>query len=1246
MRRLVRLRSGWLLSAVFIVAAVAVGVPSPAQADFAGECAAPTTILTGGSSAPLSVAAGQTVLLTSGTYTGGVNSLDAGGRICVASTATFNPPYVNNPAGSILVRGTATFAGLTVNNGFVLDNEGSVTVNNYLNTNGPAQLINRSGGTLTATTTVTLSNGSVLTNDGTANLSAGLLLNTQASLINTGTVTVAGFINNGSITNSGVITDTGDVIENSGGSITNTCQININGGMIVNDVTINSGFITVTGGFTNNGTLSQASTGLIIGADFTNDNSVAGFGRFLFSGTTRTQGQFVGTDPTAPIVFFDTSPTGPIFDVASGVVANVIRSPVSPPSEVPPGCANRPATADVVATKTGPATVAAGGAVTYVLTVTNVGPDAATGVAVTDTTPANLVNVTFAPAPNLVAGAAVTWNVGALAAGASASFQVNGTAPASGTLLDVVTAAATTPDPDPTNNDGSQPSARVTTIVVPAPPVNNPPVVSDSTVTTSANVPAFASVPFSDPDPGQTVQFTLDTPPAHGTLVLQPGGAYQYNPDLNFTGRDTFSVTGCDNGTPPLCDSGTVTIVVLPVASDLTVNTPRDTPILIDVTANDVGDTGPPTVSTPPAHGAAVVQADGTVLYTPAAGFVGSDTFDYQVCSTVSPDVCDTATVTINVLPPPNNPPVIADDAVTTPAGSPVSGQLDISDPDPGQTLTVTLTSPPSVGTAVVTPSGGFTYTPAPGFSGVVTFTATVCDNGSPPLCDTGTVTVTVTPVANPDAATTLASTPVDIDVLANDVGVVAPPVVTLAPANGTAVVQPGGTIRYTPTGGFTGTDTFTYRACSPNAATLCATATVTVSVDASPNHPPVLGDQARTTIVDIPVTGTLVGSDPDGDPLTYALASGPAHGSATVAANGAWTYTPAANFAGIDKFTATACDPAPLCATATVTITVRPVASPDAASTNVNVPVRIDVAANDRGTVSLTSVASPAHGTATVAAGVVEYGPDRDFTGIDTFGYTVCATGFPTVCDTSSVLVTVYPLAVDDAATTRAGQSVVIPVGANDVGITGPPAIITPPANGTVSPVLLALALAAPAAPSSLTGLLGTAAAVRYTPRGTFTGHDFFRYRICAPNAPNVCADAVVTVTVVPALADDLARTREGVPVVIDVAANDFGAAGPPLVLEPPAAGTVTVLADGSVRYTPLPGFTGVDSFTYRRCALSAPDVCAEATVAVVVAPTPGLHPGPSLPATGPRLQLLVLLGCAFVAAGALLLGLGYARQ
>ena len=119
-----------------------------------------------------------------------------------------------------------------------------------------------------------------------------------------------------------------------------------------------------------------------------------------------------------------------------------------------------------------------------------------------------------------------------------------------------------------------------------------------------------------------------------------------------------------------------------------------------------------------------------------------------------------------------------------------------------------------------------------------------------------------------------------------------------------------------------------------------------------------------------------MLGNDLDVEPgttLTATLDAGPANGTVTLAANGSFTYTPAANFSGTDSFTYTASDGTAVSNVATVTITVTgvndaPVAANDTASTPEETAVSGTVLGNDTDvdtgtTLTATLGASPANG-------------------------------------------------------------------------------------------------------------------------------------------------------------------------------------------------------------------------------------------------------------------------------------------
>ena len=275
-------------------------------------------------------------------------------------------------------------------------------------------------------------------------------------------------------------------------------------------------------------------------------------------------------------------------------------------------------------------------------------------------------------------------------------------------------------------------------------------------------------------------------------MTINPDGSYTYTPPTDFVGEDTFEYTICDNGTPALCDTATVTIQVLAGNDNIThaVDDAYYGFPDVDITGNVLdNDTDPEgnnqTVDaispiSGPSNGTLVLNADGTFTYTPNPGFTGTDQFVYEIFDDGSPVARDRATVYLSINDPGNDILAI-DDINDTFVNLPVSGSVATNDqnPDgPAGTEVFTLVSGPSNGTLVFNPDGTYTYTPGTDFVGEDTFEYQVCDGGNPQACDTATVYIEVQPVgspdndppvANADTNVTNINTPVDGNVLPND---------------------------------------------------------------------------------------------------------------------------------------------------------------------------------------------------------------------------------------------------------------------------------------------------------------------------------------------------------------------------------------------------------------------------------------------------------------------------------------------
>lgn len=168
----------------------------------------------------------------------------------------------------------------------------------------------------------------------------------------------------------------------------------------------------------------------------------------------------------------------------------------------------------------------------------------------------------------------------------------------------------------------------------------------------------------------------------------------------------------------------TVTVTVAapslpPVAVGDTATTAAGTPVAVAVLANDVAglhpiDSASVTIATPPASGTALADATGTVTYTPAAGFSGTDSFGYTVRDSAGA-TSNLATVTVTVAP-------VAAPLAVTRAQFTLSGatwRVDgIQSPAPAAGSTVTIYNSPTVGAAplasvAVQADGTWTWTSA-----------------------------------------------------------------------------------------------------------------------------------------------------------------------------------------------------------------------------------------------------------------------------------------------------------------------------------------------------------------------------------------------------------------------------------------------------------------------------------------------------------------------------------------------------
>lgn len=524
----------------------------------------------------------------------------------------------------------------------------------------------------------------------------------------------------------------------------------------------------------------------------------------------------------------------------------------------------------------------------------------------------------------------------------------------------------------------------------------------DTTLTATTSVLANDT----DADGDAINQAILQNNVTSGTLTLNTNGTFTYVPNAGFTGADTFTYFALDAANEQSTTAATVTINVTvnaaPVVSNVTLSGTLNTPVTGTLTGTDAdGDTltfaeG----ATAETNGTVVINSNGNFTFTPTNGFTGVATFSYRA-NDGSLNSSD-ATVTINVSTPANTAPTVSNVTLSGTINTNVTGTLTGTDVD-GDTLTFAEGATAETnGTVVINSNGSFTFTPTTDFTGVATFSyrandgslnssdATVTINISAANTAPVVNNVTLSGTINTNVTGTLTGTDADGDTLTFAEG-------ATAETNGTVVINSNGTFTFTPTTDFTGTATFSYRANDGSLNSSDATVTITIS---AANTAPVVSPVSLTGTENTAVTGTLTGTDADGDTLTFAEgATAETNGTVVINSNGTFTFTPTTDFTGVATFSYRANDGTVNSADATVTIVISaintaPVVINGTGTTNVNTNLNgslVSLATDAQGdALTFAVVAQPSDGSVTVNSnGTFTFNPDTDFVGTTSFTFT-----------------------------------------------------------------------------------------------------------------------------------------------------------------------------------------------------------------------------------------------------------------
>jgi Bacterial Ig domain len=720
-----------------------------------------------------------------------------------------------------------------------------------------------------------------------------------------------------------------------------------------------------------------------------------------------------------------------------------------------------------------------------------------------------------------------------------------------------------------------------------------------------------------------TMQLVSTTP--NGALTLNADGTFNYVPNQNFSGLDTFRYQLTD-ATGRVSAPGVVSIRVNtpPLAAPEAYTINEDTLLSISATngvlINDTdvdGDTlyAEYAGSNPcsPCQGQLVLRFDGSFTYKAKPNYFGTDKFFYR--STDPYRAFAVGEVNLTILPV-NDAPIPEPDSYRVDEDNPLVaaaalGLLRNDEEVDGETLGgAVVTRQPTNGSVILQTSGGFSYTPNSNWSGRDTLRYRVYDQSGLFAEDEAVIfvdPVNDAPVAAADSYATVQDQTLNVapanGVLANDTDIDSTSLTAAllsTTANGLLTLRTDGSFTYQPNGVFAGIDTFEYQLSDERGAVASARVSITVTDMTDPVEITVADDEyvVNGASLTIAAPGVLANDSVTGAPsLSATLLSPPNRGSVQLSVNGAFVFTAPANFVGSTSFTYTA-NAAGQTAIGLVSLQINN-------STNNLMPTvqgeqfgmfedsELDsasvgsVLSNDRDpenqSLSAILVDSVTRGTLALRSnGHFTYRPQANIHGTDRFRYRVSDGVNQSEPVTASITILAQndpPIAADDSYQGLRNQSLSV---AADVGV------LANDRDIDADPLTVELV----DAPSHGQLTMSADGAFVYQPAAGFVGNDQFRYALTDGQARDL---GIVSLRIIGStnqapvalgesytFNEDIVLRSGGA--VVSLLANDSDPDGDVLsvqIITQPIHGQLQLDGD-QFSYTPAANYFGADQFSY----------------------------------------------------------------
>lgn len=746
-------------------------------------------------------------------------------------------------------------------------------------------------------------------------------------------------------------------------------------------------------------------------------------------------------------------------------------------------------------------------------------------------------------------------------------------------------------------------------IIITVNEVNVAPVASNDSISTNEDIVKTITLGSTDSDlPLQTLTYNIVSGVSNGVLWSIVNNQLTYTPSTDYNGVDSFTFKSND-GT---ADSNTATISITinatndaPIANPDIASVNEDTDLVIaksTLLSNDSdieNDTLTLTAVSNFVNGSAVINGD-NVVFTPTTNYFGSASFDYTIS-----DGALTSTSTVNItVNPVSDAPVANNGSQTTNEDTLVTIDLSGSDIE-NDSLNYSIVSGVSNGVLGAISGNQINYTPNTNYNGSDSFTFKVNDGTS----DSNTATISITINATNDAPildfignkTTDELTNLTFTALATDpdssltYGLINSPF-------GATINPTTGIFSFTPT-----------EVQGPGEYTFTVNVTDGIETDSEEikvtvnevNISPVALDGSVSTNEDISKEITLDATDSDvpTNTLTYSIVSGVGHGVLGTISGNQLTYTPSADYNGVDSFTFKANDGTVDSNTATFTINIdpvndKPVASSDTAFIDEDTVLSIaktTLLSNDTDIdvdlLTLSSVSNPVNGSVVIDGTDVKFTPTANYFGSASFDYIV-TDGI--ITDTASVAITVNPVndspvANDSDVMASQDISVTIDLSASDIdGDSLIYLINTGVSNGTLG------------------AIVGNQ--VVYTPDSGYVGSDSFTFLVNDGNIDSNVAIVNITVNPPPVISDEAINTLGETSVTITWTTDHLGTSrviydtvSHAVLDAAPNYGYAnsTIEADNSPKVTShtvtIDGLTAGTSYFYRVVSHGSPEIVGE---------------------------------------------------